>query len=159
MLDLQALSHFVYHSRVTGYAAEPDNDPASARPRRAYENTWQNWHYSDLALAESGDGNVIGRELASHDGALVWGMTYYGVIVRPDCDRLSLYTFLRQAMRALEPHNLPARGQQKFTNGDYSFTYDLSGTMLEFTGVERVLRRGEPVYRLYFNGGLLKSRL
>lgn len=159
MLDFQSLADFLGKARLAGYAAEGDFDESAGRAQREYVSTQALWAYSDLCLAEGGNGNVIGRELVHYDQELIWGMTYYGVVVDVRADRTALYTFIRQAMRTVSPTNLPARGQQNFVNGLHRYSYDLQGTLLEFSGVERVFYDSAPIYRLHFNGGLMKSRL
>jgi hypothetical protein len=85
-------------------------------------------------------------------------MSYAGGVVAGISDRdqlLAIYAFLRKALLAI-PEQQPFRGPAQFEDGALCYANVAQGELDDFHGEERITRAGQNVYRLRYNGGLIR---
>jgi hypothetical protein len=104
-----------------------------------------------------GDGDFIGQEVVYFQHRPVWGMNYFGRILRPD-----LITSAEAGMmikRSLSRMYEEGRflGGFHHEEGDLAYTDTSEGTLEWFTGRKWITRGGVRVYELLYNGGLIKE--
>ena len=80
-----------------------------------------------------------------------WSMNYVG---RVKGDNFS-GDFLKEALLNV-PADKPFRGPDSYTNGDYAFKCDVTGTFEWFQGYETISFKGNKIYECYFHGGIIK---
>ena len=105
-----------------------------------------------------GGEKFIGSEVVYIDDKPIWAMNYNGYSVVENLSEEAMDNALRPALMQVGVDNsvLPVRGPSKFVNGEYKYTFEQSGTMENFTGLERIYKNNELVYELQCNGGIIK---
>ena len=85
-------------------------------------------------------------------------MNYYGNTINPNLSEEAMDNALRPALMQVGSDNLvlPLRGPSKFVNGEFSYGFEVTGSMESFTGLERIYKNNELVYELQCNGGIIK---
>lgn len=95
-----------------------------------------------------------GEEIVWQDGKAIWVMNYYGYMFSDKIGSKKVYGFLRKAM-SLVDEKRPFRGSSHLKEGDFEYIDGSEGTLDNFKGTERILFKGEDVYRLEYHGGRL----
>ena len=80
-----------------------------------------------------------------------WSMNYVG---RVTGDNFS-GDFLKEALLNV-PADKPFRGPDSYTNGDYTFKCDVTGTFEWFQGYETISFMGNVIYECHFHGGIIE---
>ena len=96
-----------------------------------------------------------GQEIVFQNGNAIWSMNYYGRTVDKKYPAEQIYAFLQKAMRQVKPER-PFRGPSTFAEGDFMYNDESSGTLENFSGVERILFNRHKVYTLKYHGGTIK---
>lgn len=113
----------------------------------------EGWRYRDRYF---GFNPFLGEEAVWKDGKIFWGMNYYGEITDTEVDQEQLYGFLKRAL-GLVSANSPYRGLDGFEEGDWAYKEKDTGSAGSFFGEEKIYLSGREVYKLVFNGGLIKQ--
>ena len=105
-----------------------------------------------------GGEKFIGCEIVYIDEIPVWGMNYNGYSVIKDLSEEAIDRILRPALMKVGEDNsiLPLRGPREFTEGVYKYTFNQSGTMENFIGIERIYKNEILIYELHCSGGIIK---
>lgn len=105
-----------------------------------------------------GGEKFIGSEVVYIDEKPIWAMNYYGNTINPNLSEEAMDNALRPALMQVGSDNLvlPLRGPSKFVNGEFSYGFEVTGSMENFTGLERIYKNNELVYELQCNGGIIK---
>ena len=86
-----------------------------------------------------------------------WGMNYYGVTLDETLSEEAVDKALRPAlMKVGEDDIIPVRGPREYINGEYKYTFDVSGNLDYFEGEESIYKNGKKVYSLKCHGGTIK---
>lgn len=93
-----------------------------------------------------------GEEIVWQNGKVIWIMNYYGYMRSDKIDSKKIYAFLRKAM-SLVDEKRPFRGPSHLKEGDFEYIDGSEGTLDNFKGTEKILYKGEEVYRLEYHGG------
>jgi len=99
----------------------------------------------------------IGEEVVFKNGKIVWSMNYYGKIVSDVVPAKQIYDFLKMAMRQVK-EDRPFRGPNNFKNGDFEYIDQSTGDINDFSGTEKILFKGQEVYRLIYHGGVVEDK-
>lgn len=112
------------------------------------------WIYHDSYLAER---DFIGQEIVYADSKPVWGMNYYGCILRPELISSSLAgAIIKESLAAMYTENRFLGGFRFETQG-MRYVDTNSGEMSGFAGIEWIEHQGRRVYELHYHGGLLRA--
>ena len=105
-----------------------------------------------------GGEKFIGCEVVYIDDNPIWAMNYNGYSVVENLSEEAMDNALRPALMQVGVDNsvLPVRGPSKFVNGEYKYTFEQSGTMENFTGLERIYKNDALIYELHCSGGIVK---
>ena len=104
-----------------------------------------------------GGEKFIGCEVVYIDEKPVWGMNYYGnTIVQEYIDEAM--KVLRVALLKVgeDSEILPVRGPRKYNAEDYTYTFECTGTIDSFLGIEKIYRNKLLIYQLRCHGGEIK---
>lgn len=63
--------------------------------------------------------------------------------------------FLKEALRAAT-RELPYRGPEHYSSGEYTYTCKVTGDIAWFQGYEEIFHAGTKVYECFFHGGLMR---
>lgn len=105
-----------------------------------------------------GGEKFIGEEVLYVDDNPVWAMNYNGYSVVSDLSEETMDKALRPALMRVgeDKQVLPLRGPSEFINGEYRYTFSQSGTIENFTGIERIYKNDTLIYELRCSGGVIK---
>jgi hypothetical protein len=112
------------------------------------------WAYHDSYLGES---DFIGEEIVYYERQVVWGMNYFGYVLRPD--RISP----AQAGHVIKVSLTRLYQEGRFLGGfehtvdDLRYVDASEGDFRLFHGKEWIEHEGQIVYELRYHGGLVKS--
>ena len=154
---LSQLAAFLASAKRSGNAAR--GDPATASPAlagsRQQEYRTGRFVYRDIHF---GLARFAGQETVTFDDRVIWSMVYAGGVLPGVADEAEIavtYNCLRQALHMVEIER-PFRGPRALGIGALRYVDESDGDVASFRGTERILRDGATVYRLDYNGGLIR---
>ena len=104
-----------------------------------------------------GGTKFIGEEVVYCDSDKpIWGMNYYGITFDDTTSEEAMDSALRPALMKVEENNIPVRGPSKFENNGYIYTFNTTGTMESFDGIEQIYKGDKLIYELHCSGGLIR---
>ena len=120
-----------------------------------YEYKKDNMLYHDTYF---GGTNVIGEEVVYIDNKIYWAMNYYGVTLDENLGEEAMDNALRPALMqvGVSENIIPVRGPREYKNGDFKYTFEVSGDLTNFSGIETIYKNDKKIYELKCNGGLIK---
>ena len=80
-----------------------------------------------------------------------WSMNYVGRVTGENFSG----DFLKEALLRV-PSDMPFRGPEKYTSGDYEYECSVQGDFEWFSGRESICFKGKKIYECLFHGGLIK---
>lgn len=149
------LNQFVAQAKIHGYASEGEGGERTLADD-SKELTFQEnqFKYRDRYF---GFNPFIGEEVVWHDDKVIWGMNFYGMVLNEVVPAGQVYQFLQKALRQVK-EDRPFRGPQWLKEQDFEYVDESKGTIESFVGVERILYKGQEIYRLHYHGGLIKTQ-
>ncbi len=153
MIELQALHAFILAAKAASYVG--DGLPALPCREKSHDLAFSRGVFQYLDSYFGGE-DFIGQEVVYAHNEPVWGMNYYGVILKPD----SISGAEAGAMIKASLSKMYAVG--RFLGGwdhaqDDLVYHDTSeGEWDHFTGYEWIERDGLKVYELCYHGGLIR---
>lgn len=120
-----------------------------------YEYKKGNMLYHDTYF---GGTNFIGEEVVYIDNKIYWAMNYYGVTLDENLGEEAMDNALRPALMqvGISENIIPVRGPREYKNGDFKYTFEVSGDLTNFSGIETIYKNDKKIYELKCNGGLIK---
>jgi hypothetical protein len=111
------------------------------------------WAYHDSYFGES---DFLGQEIVYYQMIPVWGMNYYGRLLRPDL--ATAEQMGRMIMTSLSKMYEENRflGGFEHIEGRFKYIDSSDGEVSAFQGTESIYLNDELVYRLVYHGGLIQ---
>ena len=105
-----------------------------------------------------GGEKFIGCEVVYVNDSPIWAMNYRGRSVVEDLSEEAMDKALRPALMqvGVDDSVLPIRGPREYVNGEYKYIFEQSGTMENFTGLEKIYKNDVLIYELHCSGGIIK---
>ncbi len=102
--------------------------------------------------------DFIGEEVVYDENQIpIWSMNYYGITFDKNLTEEVVDNVLRPAlMKVGEDDVLPLRGPKEFINGEYKYTFEVTGDLDNFEGEESITKGEEKVYFLKCHGGKIR---
>lgn len=153
---MNKIENFLIEAKKQTYANELIEKVKSTRQNsKDYEYKKENMIYHDTYF---GGTNFIGEEVIYIDNEVYWAMNYYGVTLDESLGEEAMDNALRPALMNVgkDKKVLPVRGPKEFINGEYKYTFDNTGNINYFSGIERIYKNDKLIYELKCNGGLIK---
>lgn len=121
-----------------------------------YEYSENNMTYHDTYF---GGTKFMGCEVIYTNREIpIWGMNYYGVTLDESLSEEAIDKALRPALMLVGSDDiLPVRGPKEYKNGEYTYTFEVTGNIEYFEGIEKICKGEHVVYQLKCNGGLIKK--
>ena len=144
------LNKFLVKAKIATYASEGEANERvleDGAKELTFEN--KNFRYRDRYY---GFNPFVGEEIVWHNDKIVWSMNYFGKISSDVVSGKEVYKFLQSAMRQVK-EDRPFRGPNNFKSGDFEYIDESTGDFHNFTGIERILFKGQEIYRLNYHGG------
>ncbi len=147
-MDMDGMVAFLIEAKKNTYAAK-GNQTASSRTNShdyCYEDK-KGYTYYDSYL---GGDRFAGEEAVwLHDNP-VWSMNYVGRVIGNNFSG----DFLKEVLMAVTKE-LPFRGPEIYSKGDYQYHCKVDGELKWFQGYEEIFYMGEKIYECYFHGGIV----
>lgn len=88
----------------------------------------------------------------------LWGMNYYGVTFDDTHGEEAMDKALRPALMKVgeDKKVIPVRGVSRLENNGYIYTFEVTGDMERFDGIEKIFKDNKLIYELHCSGGLIK---
>jgi hypothetical protein len=150
------LYHFLVEAKKQTYANEKVKKILSSRKGSFdYEYSNDKMIYHDTYF---GGTKFMGEEVVySSNDTPIWGMNYYGITLNENLSEEAMDNALRPAlMKVGEDRILPVRGPKEYMNNGYRYTFEVSGDLDYFEGVETISKDEEKIYVLKCHGGIIK---
>ncbi len=150
------LSEFLIEAKKQTYANENVKKQLSSRKgSHDYEYSNENMLYHDTYF---GGTNFMGEEVVYEQGDTpIWGMNYYGVTLDETLSEEAVDKALRPALMQVGNDDIiPVRGPKEFINGEYRYTFNVSGSLDYFEGEESIYKEDKKVYVLKCHSGTIK---
>lgn len=147
---------FLIEAKKSTYANGAAEKIESSRlGSKDYEYKKDNMLYHDTYF---GGTNFIGEEVVYIDNKIYWAMNYYGVTLDENLGEEAMDNALRPALMqvGISENIIPVRGPREYKNGDFKYTFEVSGDLTNFSGIETIYKNDKKVYELKCNGGLIK---
>jgi len=151
-MQLSELEQFIVRAKAATYAGSGPAD-AGSQPGTL-----------DLAFAEgsygyldsyAGGSNFLGREIVTFEGRPVWGLGYYGCLLRPELiDAGRAGAVIKASLTALYREGR-FLGGFRAAQGEDVYVDTSTGEVGRFEGREWIERAGVRVYELVYHGGLI----
>lgn len=150
----EQLSQFLVAAKRATYAAQGDD--ASVTPllpaSRQLEFRLGNVLYRDIYF---GFAYFVGQETVYADDTPIWAMSYAGGMVDASSDANVAYKFLQYALRQVDAAS-PYRGPGLIRGDDFQYTAQTTGSLQNFSGIERISKARAIVYELRYHGGMIR---
>ena len=147
---------FLIEAKKSTYANGTAEKIESSRlDSKDYEYKKGNMLYHDTYF---GGTNFIGEEVVYIDNKIYWAMNYYGVTLDENLGEEAIDNALRPALMqvGVSENIIPVRGPREYKNGDFKYTFEVSGDLTNFSGIETIYKNDKKIYELKCNGGLIK---
>jgi len=155
MIDKKELCKFLVKAKIATYASDGEanerilEDGAKELIFEDGEFKYRDRYY--------GFNYFIGEEIVWKNGKIIWSMNYYGKIISAVVSAKETYEFLKIAMRQIK-EDRPFRGPNNFKSGDFEYIDESTGDINDFFGTEKILFKGQEIYRLIYHGGIIKNK-
>jgi len=158
MINLDELAKFLVKAKTQTYAGDGKEVPAQRPGFKELEFIEGDWEYRD---SYSGFFFAPGQEVVRYKVKPVWAMAYSGGMnekYHGDVDfAKKTFGFLKEALKQVH-ESRPFRGPEYFEQGDFEYIDKSMGDIRSFKGIERILYKGEEVFRQDYIGGLILSK-
>ncbi len=147
---------FLIEAKKSTYANGTAEKIESSRlDSKDYEYKKGNMLYHDTYF---GGTNFIGEEVVYIDNKIYWAMNYYGVTLDENLGEEAMDNALRPALMqvGVSENIIPVRGPREYKTGDFKYTFEVSGDLTNFSGIETIYKNDKKIYELKCNGGLIK---
>lgn len=152
-MDLVELGVFLKEANKATYANKEARKAAPLRPGS------EDYHFEqgDLAYHDTyfGGRDFIGEEIVYKAGKVVWGMNYYGHILKDGIPTDEAYAILRPALMEEYDDIIPVRGPREYTEGAGIYRNEVQGDLGRFSGTEEIYLNDELVSRCWYHGGFI----
>ena len=145
---IDAIMDFRLEANRNTYAGF-SNEVEAARPS-AHDYKYEKGNFTYIDTYVGGE-IFAGEEAVFESGTAVYAMNYCGRVL----DAPFSGDFLKEALRAAT-RDLPYRGPEHYSDGEYTYTAKVSGDVSWFQGYEEICYHDKKVYECFFHGGLVK---
>ena len=138
---------FLIEAKKQTYANEQGKKCNSTRNgSHDYEDSCEGFTYHDTYF---GGVDFMGEEIVYLKDTPIWGMNYYGITLDPTLSEEAIDKALRPALMQVGKDNiLPVRGPKEFINGEYKYTFEVTGELNWFKREEIIYKNNNKVYCL-----------
>ena len=152
---LEQLATFLIRAKKQTYAGEGKEIVPQRPGFKELEFVDGHFEYRDSYI---GFYKAPGQEIVRYKGKPVWVMSYNGGMkekYHKDEDlAMQIFGFLKKCLNQVEESE-PFRGPKYFKEGDYEYINEVYGNIKEFKGQEKILFKGEEIFRQEYIGGLV----
>ncbi|RDU22599.1 DUF5680 domain-containing protein [Anaerosacchariphilus polymeriproducens] len=144
-MDINEIVTFLICAKRNTYAGKGNEVKASRLSSHDFSYRDNGFLYYDTYL---GGEKFSGEEAVWHYENPIWSMNYTGRVIGEHFNG----DFLKDALMNV-PANMPYRGPEIFTKGDYHYHCIVEGEFVWFQGYEEIFYLDKKVFECYFHGG------
>lgn len=153
MTDLDTLHDFILSAKAASYIGDGALAPSS-RPA-SHDLAYQSGKFRYLD-SYFGGSDFIGEEIVYHLDGPLWGMNYYGVLLKPGSISAEAVGKMLKACLSLMYRQGRFLGGWSHTQGNLTYHDTSQGDLTQFSGREWIEKDGEVVYELVYHGGMIR---
>lgn len=153
MPDLDTLHEFILTAKATSYIG--DGAPAPSSRPASHDLAYQSGNFSYLD-SYFGGSDFIGEEIVYHLDDPLWGMNYYGVLLKPGLISAEAVGKMLKASLSLMYRQGRFLGGWSHTQENLTYHDTSQGDLTRFSGREWIEKDGEVVYELVYHGGMIR---
>ena len=152
-MNLEKLHDFILSAKAATYVGDGQTAPSS-RPE-SHDLAYQagDYHYLDSYF---GGSDFIGQEVVYHQGNPVWGMNYYGVLIKPDVITADEVGRMIKDSLSLMYREGRFLGGWLHTRDDLTYHDTSHGDLTRFNGREWIEKESRVLYELVYHGGMIR---
>ena len=152
--DVATLEYFIIRAKQNTYAGGGKKLLPYRLGSKDLQFAEGDWAYHDSYLGEK---DFIGQEIVYYQRKPVWGMNYFGVILKSD--KITASQAGEMVKQSLSRLYAEGRFLGRFEHRAGALTYiDANeGDVTSFRGKEQIYRDGEVVYELVYHGGFIRD--
>ncbi|MFN2303672.1 MAG: DUF5680 domain-containing protein [Anaerolineales bacterium] len=152
MVDQNRLGKFILEAKSTTYVG--DGTPIEPCRIKSHDLVYEQDEFKYLD-SYFGGSDFIGEEVVYAHAEPVWGMNYYGSILKPD--KISPAEAGAMIKASLQRMYVSGRflGGWEYQLEDLIYHDTSEGGLTHFTGYEWIEKEGQKVYELFYHGGLI----
>jgi hypothetical protein len=153
MVNVEQLHDFIVAAKRVTYIGDgkPTTSCRSGSHDLAYEDG--DYRYLDSYF---GGSDFMGEEVVYHQDKPVWGMNYYGKLLKPDMITPEAVGRMLKISLSLMYDTGRFLGGWSHTQDGLTYHDTSGGDLTHFSGREWIEKDGEVVYELVYHGGLIK---
>lgn len=147
------LSEFLVEAKINTYASNGElGETKLTDGSKEFRFKKEGFEYKDKYR---GSESFSGEEIVSQNKKPIWKMSYDGGVTSEIVSSAQIYEFLKEALQKITIEK-PFRGPDNFKKEDWEYINKVEGRIDRFTGEESILFKGDTVYKLNYQGGLIK---
>ena len=153
MMNLDDLHNFILAAKAATYVGDGQSAP-SCRPE-SHDLPYQagDFRYLDSYF---GGSDFIGQEIVYDQGTPVWGMNYYGVLLKPEIISAAEVGRMIKDSLSLMYREGKFLGGWQHTQGELTYHDTSQGDLTHFSGREWIEKNGHVLYELAYHGGMIR---
>lgn len=152
-MNIKKLKQFIIKAKINTYASNEEGEEkilSDGSKKLIFKDG--DFRYTDNYF---GSESFIGKEVVFYKNNAVWTMNYSGEIISEIILKKEIYNFLKESLKKI-PLSKPFRGPSSFKKGDFKYINQSKGNLQNFTGKEYILYKNKKVYKLSYQGELIK---
>ena len=149
--EMSIVEDFLVEAKINTYAGGGTLSDSSRPNSKDMHYSKGKYQYIDTYL---GGINFIGEEAVYYEEKAVWGMNYYGEMLKGEGVPPGFSKCLKSALRAV-PKEAPYRGPKIYDDGDFQYRCRWYGSVESFHGEEYISYKNTDIYKLRFHGGII----
>ncbi len=153
MVKLEELHDFILKAKATTYVG--DGKPVNPCREKSHDLTFSQGAFKYLDSYFGGE-DFIGEEVVYHQNEPVWGMNYYGAVIKPEMiTGAETGAMIKSSLSEMYAQGRFLGGWEHIEGG-LAYHDTSEGDLTHFTGYEWIEKDGVKVYELFYHGGLIK---
>lgn len=148
-MDINKIIEFLLVAKKNTYAAA--NNKVDSCRMKSHDYRYQDKNGFTYLDSYFGGECFVGEEVVWLYENPVWSMNYVGRVIGENFSGDFLKAVLMQV-----PAELPFRGPEIYTKGDYHYHCKVEGEFVWFHGYEEIFYMDEKIYECYFHGGVIR---
>lgn len=148
-MDINKIIEFLLIAKTNTYAAA--NNKVDSCRMKSHDYRYQDKNGFTYLDSYLGGECFVGEEVVWLHGIPVWSMNYVGRVIGENFSG----DFLKEVLMQVTAE-LPFRGPEIYSKGDYHYHCKVDGEFVWFQGDEEIFYRNEKIYECYFHGGTIR---
>lgn len=148
-MDINKIIDFLLVAKRNTYAAA--NNKVDSCRMNSHDHHYKDKNGFTYLDSYLGGECFVGEEVVWLHDIPVWSMNYVGRVIGENFSG----DFLKEVLMQV-PANLPFRGPEIYTKGNYHYHCKVDGEFVWFQGYEVIFYMDEKIYECYFHGGTIR---